>query len=76
MKKSNYDIGINLIYIDICFLFCICMLYVLYLFLNVVINEFLFFFLRFCSSESFGWGGCDVMCCGWGYRSFMKKIVE
>lgn len=74
MKKSNYDIGINLIYIDICFLFCICML--LYLFLNVVINEFLFFFLRFCSSESFGWGGCDVMCCGWGYRSFMKKIVE
>lgn len=73
-EKSNYDIGTNLTYIYTCSLFCICML--LHLFLNVVINEFSFFSLRFCSSESSGWGGCDAMCCGRGYRSFTKKIVE
>ncbi|XP_062574103.1 protein Wnt-11b-2-like [Saccostrea cucullata] len=31
---------------------------------------------RFCRNDSSGWGGCDAMCCGRGYRSFTKKIVE
>lgn len=72
MKKKSTDIGMNLTYIYTYFLFCI----LLHLFLNFVINEFSIFSLRFCSSESSGWGGCDAMCCGRGYRSFTKKIVE
>lgn len=71
-KKNSTDIGMNLTYIYTYFLFCI----LLHLFLNFVINEFSIFSLRFCSSESSGWGGCDAMCCGRGYRSFTKKIVE
>ena len=35
--------------------------------LNYVFN------LRFSSRESAGWGGCDAMCCGQGYRSFAKN---
>lgn len=72
MKKKSTDIGMNLTYIYTYFLFCI----LLHLSLNFVINEFSIFSLRFCSSESSGWGGCDAMCCGRGYRSFTKKIVE
>lgn len=31
---------------------------------------------RYCDKGSQGWGGCDILCCGRGYKSFTREIVE
>lgn len=31
---------------------------------------------RYCTKDSEGWGGCDILCCGRGYKSFTREVVE